>query len=157
MSLYNKLFDENKDTNILLGMIGVNKEYFERFRDIDLIEKGEKIKVITRTGGPVNRNAYKSVHEKLRKHDLYIKDYDDEFDITYAHIEFNIPEKYKSTAKKMYVEEPPSIKEKFEKEINEMNVPGTEAFKRAEKIMNEIIEQFDKNNDDDKNIKIIKF
>lgn len=42
MSLYNKLFGTNEDTPILLGMIGVNKDYFARFRDVFLCNDGKK-------------------------------------------------------------------------------------------------------------------
>lgn len=38
MSLYNMLFNENQETNVLLGMLGLNKEFFARFRDIDLVK-----------------------------------------------------------------------------------------------------------------------
>ena len=45
MSLYNALFGENAESHVLLGMLGVNKEYFDRYRDVDLIENGTKIRV----------------------------------------------------------------------------------------------------------------
>ena len=148
MSLYNKLFGINKDMPILLGMLGVNTTYFSRFRDVELINGGTIIRVFTRTGGG-NREYYQDNWNNIRENPLYLKDYDDDFDNTYAYIEFDIPKKYKLTAKKMYKGEPISFKKKFMKELEEMNKPGTEAYKRAEEIANKIfgaIENNDGNN-----------
>lgn len=152
MSLYNMLFGINEEMPVLLGMIGVNTEYFDRFRDVDLIEKGTKIRVMTRLGGG-NRKDYKDTWKKIRSHELYITDYDDDFDCTYAFIEYNIPEKFKSTAKTMFKGEPISFSERFNKELKEMNKPGTEAYKRAEKIAEKFKNAL---NNDDGNIHIIK-
>lgn len=151
MSLYNSLFGTNEDTPVLLGMIGVNKEYFDRFRDVDLIENGTKIRVFTRLGGG-NRKEYKETWKKIQNHELYIRDYDDDFDYTYAYIEYNIPEKFKETAKKMFKGEPISFKDKFEKELDEMDLEGTEANERAKKIA----EKFMKAIETDNNIHIIE-
>lgn len=145
MSLYNMLFGTNEETPVLLGMIGCNMEYYTRFRDVDLIENATKIRVLTRLGGG-NRNDYKETWEKIRKHELYLKDYDDSFDETYAYIEYKIPEKFKETAKKMFKGEPISVKEKFDKEIKEMEKPGTEAYKRAEKIAKQLIDGMENGN-----------
>ena len=140
MSLYNQLFDTNEDTPILLGMLNVNKEYFDRFRDVFLCNNGKNIRIYTRTGGN-NRIEHKENWKKIRKNSLYIKDYDDKLDNTYAYIEFNIPEKYRATAQKMFKKEPISVGDKFEKECMEMNIPGTEAYKRTDKIVNIILNQ----------------
>lgn len=142
MSLYNMLFGENKETSVLLGMIGVNKEYFDRFRDIELINNGTRIRVFTRLGGG-NREGYQETWDKIQSHELYVGDYDDDFDSTYAYIEFRIPDKYKETAKKMFNGEPVSFEDKFKKELEEMDIPGTEASKRAEKIANKIMGAID--------------
>lgn len=157
MSLYNSLFGENEESHVLLGMIGVNKEYFNRFRDVDLIEGGTKIRVFTRLGGG-NREGYKETWDKIRKHDLYIKDYDDDFDCTYAYIEYNIPEKFKETAKKMFKGEPVSFSDKFKKELEEMDKPGTEAYKKAEEIAKKICKTIEdvENGNDIGNIHIIE-
>lgn len=144
MSLYNELFGINEDTPILLGMLGVNKEYFSRFRDVFLCNKGCNIRVYTRTGGE-NRKDFKDNWDIIKQNPLYIKDYDEEFDNTYAYIDFNIPEKYKETAKKMYIKEPMTIHELFEKECEEMKVDGSPAFHRALKIADRIMNEIDKN------------
>lgn len=153
MSLYNTLFGMNEEMPVLLGMIGVNTEYFDRFRDVDLIEDGTKIRVMTRLGGG-NREGYKDTWGKIRDHVLYITDYDDNFDNTYAYIEFKIPEKFKSTAKKMFKGEPISFSERFNKELEEMNKPGTDAYKRAKKIAEKFANAL--NGDDEGNVHIIK-
>lgn len=142
MSLYNILFGINEEMPVLLGMIGVNTEYFERFRDVDLINGANTIRVMTRLGGG-NRPDYKSTWKKIRKHELYVKDYDDDFDETYAYIEYKIPEKYQETAKKMFKGEPMSFKERFEKELEDMNKPETEASRRAEEIAKKITDAID--------------
>jgi hypothetical protein len=150
MSLYNALFGENEEAPVLLGMLGVNKEYFTRFRDVDLIDNGEKIQVFTRLGGG-NREGYKETWNKIRNHKLYIRDYDDDFDCTYAYIEFNIPNKFKETAKKMFKSEPVSFSDKFNKGLEDIGKEGTEASERAEKIANKIVEtinNIDKDNND---------
>lgn len=155
MSLYNALFGENEETPVLLGMLAVNKEYFDRFRDVDLIEEGTKIRVFTRLGGG-NREGYRETWDKIRKHDLYIKDYDDDFDCTFAYVEFNIPEQFKETAKKMFKGEPVSFSDKFKKELEEMDKPGTEAYKKAEEIAKKFENAIEFTDDNGNSIHIIK-
>lgn len=145
MSLYNMLFGTNEEAPVLLGMLSVNKEYFSRFRDVELIESGTKIRVFTRLGGG-NREEYKENWDKIRKHELYLKDYDDEFDTTYAYIEFNIPEQYKETAKKMFKEEPDSFQKKFEKELEEMQIPGTKAYDKMGEVAKQIVDEMEQGN-----------
>lgn len=155
MSLYNILFRENKEAPVLLGMLGVNKEYFGRYRDIDLIENATKIRVFTRLGGG-NRPDYKDTWNKIRKHDLYIKDYDDDFDCTYAFIEYKIPDKFKETAKKMFKGEPVSFSDKFNKELEEMDKEGTEAYKRSQMLAKKFEDAIRETENGDGNIHIIE-
>ena len=155
MSFYNKLFDMNKDYAPLLGMLGVNKDFFSRFRDIELTTNGTVIRVFTRLGGG-NIKGYQETWNKIKKHELYIKDYDDEFDNTYAYIEFDIPDKFKQTAKKMFKGEPISFKEKFEKELEDMQKPGTESYNRAKEIADKLIEAMNSDDGSNGNIHIIK-
>ena len=143
MSLYNLLFGENKDTNVLLGVIELTKQDFSRFRDIFLNKEGTKIIVLTRLGGG-NRKEYKERIEILRRNKYYIRDYDDDYDNTYAYFEFKIQDKYLDMCKNIAPKEDrPSLKEMFEKEIEEMQVDGSDAQKRAEKIMDKIINSDD--------------
>ena len=138
MSLYNMLFGTNENAPVLLGMIEVNKEYFARFRDIELTKAGEVIRVFTRIGGG-NRESHKETWQKIRNHKLYIKDYDDSFDETYAYIEFRVPERFIETTKKMFKGEPESFENRFKKELSDMDKPGTKAIENAEKIANTIM------------------
>lgn len=154
MSFYNKLFNENEDFAPLLGMLKVNKEFFSRFRDIELTTNGTIIRVFTRLGGG-NREYFQETWKKIQNHELYLKDYDDDFDDTYAYIEFKVPKEFEDTTKKMFKGEPVSFKDKFEKELEDMNKPGTEAYKRAEEIANMLIKQLE-SNDNNGSIHIIK-
>ena len=72
-----------------------------RFRDIHLstgdersLDRGPRIVLFTRNGGG-NRESYFYVFDILRAHPNYLRDYDDDFDSTYASIEFSIPEKFR--------------------------------------------------------------
>lgn len=145
MSLYNMLFNENQETAVLLGMLGVNKDFFARFRDVDLIKDGTIIRVFTRLGGG-NREYYEDEWDEIRCHSLYIKDYDDDYDETYAYIEFNIPEEYKETAKKMFKGEPLSFQEKFEKQLEDLKNPNSQASKVAEQIVDKINDAMESGN-----------
>ena len=86
--MYNMLFGENELADDLLKMLNLTKEDCGRYRDCYLDEKGEKIIVYTRNGGG-NREYYEEVFDKLSSHTNYLCDYDDDFDCTYASIEFS--------------------------------------------------------------------
>ena len=139
MSLYNMLFNVNENAPILLGMLGVNMGYFERFRDVHLMDNGTKIRVLTRTGGG-NREPYKDNWQKIRSHPNYLKDYSDDFDSTYAYIIFSIPEKYLRTSKNMFESEPKNIQELFEAEIDALGDENSDASKRAQILIDKLID-----------------
>ena len=139
MSLYNQLFGENEDAMALLGMIGITRNEFQRYRDVYLNKEGNRIIVLTRLGGR-NRNEYKQTIKNIKKNPFYAKDYDDKFDATYAYFEFLVPHKYEDVCKKMApAEDRPTIKELFDKEIAEANIPGSAASKRMESIAEQIL------------------
>ena len=139
MSLYKQLFGENKDAVPLLGMLGLTRLSFERYRDVYLNKYGTKIIVLTRIGGN-NAKDYKEVYESMKNHPYYINAYDDDFDSTYAYFEFSVPEKYKQACKMMAPKEDrPGIHELFQKEIKEANNPNSEAAKRMDKIAQQIV------------------
>lgn len=139
MSMYNKLFGENEEATVLLGMIGVTRSFFERYRDAYLNKTGTKITVLTRLGGN-NKKEYKHVYKAIRENPNFIKAYNDKFDKTYAYFEFKVPEKYKETAKKIAPkEEEPTLKEKFEKQFAEMSIAGTPAYEKANEIAEGIL------------------
>lgn len=120
MSLYNQLFQENENADVLIGVLGLNKAIFERYRDIYLNKEGTKITVYTRCGGG-NRKEYARMFELMKRHPNYLRDYDDSYDSTYAYIEFSIPDKYKDMCKKIAPEKDPlTVHEKFDLEVKNM-------------------------------------
>jgi len=66
---------------------------FGRFRDAWVERDGEDLRyaIYTRNGGG-NRPDYQEVTDRLRAHELYLADFDDEFDSTYATYYFRIPD-----------------------------------------------------------------
>lgn len=145
MSLYNALFGENEKTDELLDMIGVTRSDFGRFRDVSLNHDGSQIIVTTRCGGG-NREDYEYVFEEMRENKNYVEDHDDSFDETYCYFTFNTPEIFKEETKKMSTgENPATVSEKFDKEIKEMQVPGSDAEKRAMEIAEKINKGIEEN------------
>lgn len=146
MSLYNQLFGENEDAMALLGMLSLTRNDFQRYRDVYLNKEGNKIIVLTRLGGN-NAKYYRQVYMNMRRHKYYIKDYDDEFDNTYAYFEFKVPKEYENTCKSIAPSEDRlTVSAMFEKEIKEAENPNSEAAKKIEKIADEIIKNIKNNN-----------
>lgn len=88
-----------------------------RFRDAYLNETGKKIILYTRNGGG-NRPYYQYVFDLLRKHPLYLSDYDDDYDCTYAYIVFKVPDEYIGLCEGLATgEKPETIDTKFHKLI----------------------------------------
>lgn len=92
MSLYNMLFERNPLAPMLLEIIGESVDSVGRFRDCFVCD-GE-IHVYTRNGGG-NREEYEGTFEGLRSNPLYLRDFDDDFDCTYATICFRCPDELK--------------------------------------------------------------
>jgi hypothetical protein len=109
--LYNIVFGYNEHTAEILDALGVQPNYFGRFRDAFVAEG--QIVVYTRNGG-VNRQHGETIFTankfdvkgaeapgcgcpgcimkfRIPQHPLYISDRDDSFDSTYASIFFRIP------------------------------------------------------------------
>lgn len=136
MSLYNAIFGTNKDADLLLKMLHFDEEKkncLGRFRDIYLNEDGTKVIVYTRNGGG-NREEYQWVFDDLKNiHPYYLSDYDDDFDNTYAYIEFSIPPEYKEQIKALVTgEKPKNISEKFKQMTADLEAgKKTEETERA--------------------------
>jgi len=123
-----------------------------RFRDIHLSSDGSKILLFTRNGGG-NRECWDReicdkvkigeepcwvftkdmcpprMNEILKTHPFYIKDYDDEFDCTYAYFEFKTPGKLDSALDKILKAQggpPKSLREKFNAAMKEMETMSKE-------------------------------
>jgi len=100
MSLYNLMNGVNNFTPALLAILGLSEDDIPRFRDISLIDEGTKIELFTRQGGGNRETDYiAEANEKLTKHPNYLRDYDDDFDCTYAYFEFSVPEEYAQACK----------------------------------------------------------
>lgn len=96
MSLYNMLHGVNPLSSVFLAMIGLELSDVPRFRDtfIEQTDEGEhRIIVYTRTGGG-NREGYADENDFLQSNEHYVTDYDDDYDCTYAHFVYRVPEKY---------------------------------------------------------------
>ena len=137
MSLYNSLFSKNEQTKEILELIDLKEEFFKRFRDVDLMDGGEKIRVLTRTGG-CNREDYEDNWKAIKRNLRYLKDYDDNFDNTFAYIEFKVPEHRIEQARAMFVKEPPLLKEKFDQAIKDMDDPNSHSYKVGVEIAEKI-------------------
>jgi hypothetical protein len=84
-----------------------------RVRDAWIRTGGESVIVFTRNGGD-NRKHYSDtgleagkecpctgcvMTYRVPQHPQYVRDWDDDFDSTYAYIEFTVPEEYREVAK----------------------------------------------------------
>ena len=166
MSLYNLLFGVNEIAPLLLFILDIDQpdEKWEsgRFRDIYLNEDGTKVILYTRNGGG-NRDhwsfsypEYKEgedcpcpgciITHKLKKHPNYIKDYDDDFDSTYAYIEFDVPEQFKEIAEGLATgKKPESIHEKFNSYMERLKAGKERIPDEIDNIFKKIIRGLNRN------------
>lgn len=104
MGLYNLVFGVNLKREDLLTALDLKESNFYRFRDIFVTENGE-IAVYTRGGGgnrecscdtnnPQEHGPYCSItlSDKIRQNPLYLRDLDDEYDMTYCTFYFKAPD-----------------------------------------------------------------
>ena len=113
-----------------------------RFRDIFYQhEECEEPKIIlyTRNGGG-NRDHYRYVFELLENHPLHIRDYDDDFDSTYAYIEFKAPESVVKFFDGVKTGKLPNVSEKFKTEIEAME-KGKEPNAAIMEVLSKIVEE----------------
>ena len=94
--LYNLLFGWNPACVLLAPMLTDKnpQTFFPRFRDCYLGDDSDTIEIYTRVGGG-NRDAYEAEIETLCSMPTYIRDYDDDFDCTYATFVFGVPEEWR--------------------------------------------------------------
>ena len=92
MSLYNMLHGFSPNAAAILRALDLDPNQIERFRDASFGKDGEApvLHIFCRTGGG-NREDYPNT--VLTSHPLYLRDHDDEYDYTYAHYYFKIPQK----------------------------------------------------------------
>ncbi len=140
MSLYNLLHGMNYLTPVLLAILDIDQKEGKwdsgRFRDIYLNENGTKIIIFTRNGGG-NRDSY--FPYDIKKHPNYITDYDDDFDCTFAYIEFSIPKGFKRLLKKLSTgEKPKTLQEKTNEYLDKLKKGEVEIPGQIKKIFKEI-------------------
>lgn len=171
--MYNMLHGVNPISPILLISLGLKHHKLNpegewptgRFRDIHLSADGSKIMLFTRNGGgnrdcwdygECDRATTPETHDKgclvyvnwkLTQHPNYIKDYDDEYDFTYAYFEFKTPEVLDNALDKILEAQggaPKSLREKFTAVMDEMKsmskeeVQADPRFKSLVDIVNKI-------------------
>jgi hypothetical protein len=97
MSLYNQMCGNNPLFGIYARVLETVAPIapVPRFRDMYTREVYGKPQIViyTRTGGS-NREGYKSENSELSNHPLFAGDFDDDFDSTFAHFAFNVPDAF---------------------------------------------------------------
>jgi hypothetical protein len=93
MSLYNIVHGVNPFAGAWMMALQLKPISVGRFRDCYLQRSGDglEIHVFTRNGG-FNRSDYEAITAQLQAHKLYVRDFDEEFDSTYATYVFRVPE-----------------------------------------------------------------
>lgn len=144
MSMYNLLHGVNPNAEILKAVLGLDSKWpTGRFRDIYLNEDGTKIILYTRNGGG-NREAYQHVFDNLADHPNYVRNWDDDFDCTYAYVEFTIPKEASGLCASLADgSKPKSIHEKFMETIKQMESLSPQQIKK-DKRFSPIIEMLEK-------------
>lgn len=91
--MYEKVCNINPDAGRVLNLIGLDPTFLIeecRLRDVYLSKDKTKVVIFTRIGGG-NRKSYSASIKRLKNFKGYIRDYDDDFDNTYASFEYQIP------------------------------------------------------------------
>lgn len=148
MSLYNTLFGMNPAAGYLLGTLKKTDTDFGRFRDAYYEKKDDntgRIIIYTRCGGG-NREDYEYVFNEMETHPLYLTNYDDDFDSTYAYFEFLAPDSVNEFFKDMHSKNYERVGERFKREISEME-NGKEPNTYVMEFMKGIIEHLNKTNE----------
>lgn len=145
MSLYNAINGVNQATFFILPMLGKHPDEYPRFRDcfIGGLENADEndqfgipqkktseekvISVYTRVGGG-NRDDYESQIEELQKMPNYLRDYDDDFDSTFATFVFSIPEKWKADFDKITEGKANEISDDYKAELKRVFPKLAEKF-----------------------------
>jgi hypothetical protein len=100
MSMYNAIFGLNSAAPFILAMLGKTQGDFGRFRDAYFNEE-RNIVIYTRCGGG-NRDDYQQVFDEMSTHPYFIRDFDEDFDSTYASFEFKVPDQFKEQVDKLF-------------------------------------------------------
>jgi len=124
----------NQATFFFLPMLGKHPNEYPRFRDcfIGGLENADEndqfgipkkktsdekvISVYTRVGG-VNREDYQDEIQKLREMPNYLRDYDDDFDSTFATFVFSVPDKWKADFDKLVAYQMTEVSDEYRQEL----------------------------------------
>ena len=88
----------NPSTFFILPMLGEkHPDEYPRFRDCFI--NNNEIHIYTRVGGNNRNNGYGE--EKLQQHPNFLRDFDDDYDNTYATYVFSIPKEWKNDFEKI--------------------------------------------------------
>ena len=102
--MYNMVNGTNPSTFFILPMLEKHPDEYPRYRDCFAeYEDKPAIQIYTRTGGG-NRQEYQAQIDELKKHPLFMCEFDDEDDSTYMTFVFNVPEKFKEDYSKIVYE-----------------------------------------------------
>lgn len=146
MSLYNRQFDENLNTEQLLATLGTLRGELGRFRDIMATASGRHIFAYTRIGGK-NAPYYLPTYEHLAQHPWYDYAWDEQPDDTYRIYRFKVPQELREYVRTLALGESPfTINERFEqlnKEVEaEIDTPWTQRYAEIAKEIGNQIEWF---------------
>jgi hypothetical protein len=134
MSLYNLICGNNPAHEILHAILETVEPLpnLPRYRDTYTIEKDGKIYIViyTRTGGG-NREEFESENRALTSHPMYVNDYDDDFDNTFAHFEFLVPDSWQARVisfHNIFSRSPKGMtpRQKFQRQMDAMSGKQTE-------------------------------
>jgi hypothetical protein len=122
---------------IMLGLQPIGSFDAGRVRDAWVRKGGERVIVFTRNGGG-NRKHYSSEGQDagegchctgctmtyhIPKHPQYVRDWDDDYDCTYAYIEFEVPEEYREVVRANAPdEEMPSLEVRWKEAVQNMQL-----------------------------------
>jgi hypothetical protein len=98
MSTYNLAMGTSPLASLCLALLGIDPKTAPRLRDAWVSDDGERIIVLTRTGGG-NRSSYEEENAKLTQVEGFIADHDDIRDNTFAHFVYEAPEAHKADLK----------------------------------------------------------
>ncbi len=134
-TFYNLIAGNHPAQLVLLSALGATDEgkisLIPRLRDVYLFP--EEIRILTRTGGG-NREEYEESNEWLRSFDTFLRDWDDEYDDTYAWWAYSWPDAWRPQLQHMLetIQEeapellPASLRPVFETAIERLKEKGSE-------------------------------